>query len=91
MNCKWIFKTKYNVNGFVARTKVHLASMGFSQVEDMNFNETLSPIAQMESIQILFIVATIQDPKVHQMDHKKESWVLQLPKFIRFSMRWDKF
>jgi hypothetical protein len=85
MNCKWIFKTKYNANGFVARTKVHLATMGFSQVEDINFIETLSPIAQMKSIQILFIVTTIQYSKVHQMDHKKESWVLQLPKFIRFS------
>ncbi len=60
MNCKWIFKTKYNANGFVARTKVHLATMGFSQVEDINFNATLSPIAQMESIQNLFIVTTIQ-------------------------------
>jgi hypothetical protein len=63
VNCKWIFKTKYNANGFVARTEVHLATMGFSQVEDINFNETLSLIAQMESIQNLFIVQQFNIPR----------------------------
>jgi hypothetical protein len=33
---------------------------GFTHVEDINFNETFSPIAWMESIQNVLIVATIE-------------------------------
>jgi hypothetical protein len=30
LNCKWIFKIKYNVNGYVARHMVHLVARGFT-------------------------------------------------------------
>jgi len=51
MSCKWIFKIKYNVDGFMAlwqaRHKAHLVARGFTQVEGIDFNETFSLIAQM--------------------------------------------
>jgi len=50
MSCKWIIKIKYNANGFMARYKFHLVAKGFIQVEGIDFNETFSIIAQMESI-----------------------------------------
>jgi hypothetical protein len=42
MNCKWIFKIKYNVNGFGARHKACLVAKGFSQIECIYFNEIFS-------------------------------------------------
>ncbi len=44
MSCKWIFKTKCNTNGSMARHKVHLVAKGFTQVEGINFNETFSHV-----------------------------------------------
>jgi hypothetical protein len=45
MNYKWIFKNKYNVDGFMARHKVCLVAKGFSQVKCINFNETFFLVA----------------------------------------------
>ncbi len=42
----------------------------FTQVEGIDFNETFSPIAQMESIWIVLATVAIEDFKVHQMDVK---------------------
>jgi hypothetical protein len=50
MNCKWIFKIKYNANGFVPKHKACLVTKRFTQIEGIDSNETFSPIAQMESI-----------------------------------------
>jgi hypothetical protein len=70
MGCKWIFKIKYNVIGSMVRHKVHLVASGFTQVEGIDFNETLSFIIQMKSIQFVLIVVTIEDLDVHQMNVK---------------------
>jgi hypothetical protein len=41
MSYKWIFKIKYNVDGFVAKHKVCLVVRGFSEVKGIDFNETI--------------------------------------------------
>lgn len=71
MNCNWIFKVKYNVDGFVARHKAHLVVKGFTQVEGVDFNETFSFVVWMESIQNMLVVVNIKDLKVQcQMNVK---------------------
>jgi hypothetical protein len=69
VSSKWIFKVKCNVDGFVARHKPCLVARGFTQ-EGINFNETFFLVTQMESIQIVFVMTTIENLKVHQMDVK---------------------
>ncbi len=72
MSYKWIFKIKYNVDGFVAKHKVCLVVRGFSEVKGIDFNETIFFLAWMDSIQVVLVVeAKIEDFKVHQMDVKK--------------------
>ncbi len=73
MNCNWIFKVKYNVDGFVAKHKAHLVARGFTQVEGIDFNETFSLVVWMESIQTMLVVVTIENFKVQcQMNVKKK-------------------
>ncbi len=70
MNCKWIFKIKYNANEFVPKHKACLVIKRFTQVEGIDFNETFSPVTQMELIWIMLPTVAIEDLKVHQMDVK---------------------
>jgi hypothetical protein len=43
---------------------------GYSQVEGLDFDETLAPVARLESIRILLVYATHHDFKLYQMDIK---------------------
>jgi hypothetical protein len=70
VSCKWIFKIKYNVDGFVVRHKPCLVERGFTRVEGINFNETFFLVAQMESIRIVFVMTTMENLEAHQMDVK---------------------
>jgi hypothetical protein len=70
VSCKWIFKIKYNVDGFVARHKVCLVARGFTQIEGIDFNKTFSLVAWMELIWIVLTIIAIENLEVHQMDVK---------------------
>jgi hypothetical protein len=43
---------------------------GYSQVESLDFDETFTPVARLESIHILLAYATYHDFKLFQMDVK---------------------
>jgi hypothetical protein len=47
-----------------------LVSKGFSQVEGIDYNETFSPIAKMNSIHLVLALAASHKWEVHQMDVK---------------------
>jgi hypothetical protein len=68
--CRWVYRTKYASDGSVERHKDCLISKGFSQVEGIDYNETFSPVAKMNSICIVFSLATSHRWEVHQMDVK---------------------
>jgi hypothetical protein len=54
----------------VTRNKARLVAQGFSQVEGLDFGETYTLIARLESIRILIAYATNHDFKLYQMDIK---------------------
>jgi hypothetical protein len=68
--CKWVYRTKYASDGSVERHKAQLVSKGFSQVEGIDYNETFSPIAKMNSIHLVLSLVASHKWEVHQMDVK---------------------
>jgi hypothetical protein len=70
VRCKWVYITKYALNGSVERHKAQLVSKGFSQVEGIDYNETFAPVAKMNSICLVLSLATSHKWEVHQMDVK---------------------
>jgi hypothetical protein len=86
---KWVFRNKQDEHGVVTRNKSRLVAKGYSQVEDLDFDETFAPVARFESICILLAYATHHDFKLYQMDVKsaflnrpiKEVYVEQPPGF----------
>ena len=67
---KWIFKNKTNKDGEVIRNKSRLVAQGYTQAEDIDFDESFAPVARLESIRILLSIACIMDFKLDQMDVK---------------------
>ena len=50
---KWVFKVKYTSTGHIDRYKARLVARGFSQVQDIDFEETFSPTLRLESFRML--------------------------------------
>jgi cytochrome b involved in lipid metabolism len=67
---KWVFHNKKDKCEVVIRNKAQLVTKTYSQVEDLDFDETFAPIAWLESIHILLAYATHHDCKLYQMDVK---------------------
>jgi hypothetical protein len=87
---KWVFRNKQDEHGVVTRNKARLVAKGYSQVEGLDFGETYTPVARLESIRILLAYATYHDFKLYQMDVKsaflngsikEEVYVEQPPSF----------
>src|SRR6266498_2283622 len=67
---KWVFRNKQDENGVVTRNKARLVAQGFTQIESLDFGETYTPVARLESIRILIAFATHHNFKLYQMDVK---------------------
>jgi Reverse transcriptase (RNA-dependent DNA polymerase). len=65
---KWVFRNKQDENGLVVRNKARLVAQGFTQVEGLDFDETVAPVARLEDICILLAFALCFDIKLFQMD-----------------------
>eukprot|EP00253_Pinus_taeda_P010955 PITA_10955 len=70
VRCKWVYITKYGPDGKVDKHKAHLVTMAISQVEGIDYTETFSPVAKMNSIRLVLSLATSFKWEVHQMDVK---------------------
>ena len=70
VRCKWVYRTKYASNGSVERHKAWLVVKGFSQVEGIDYNETFSSVAKMNSIRLVLSLDASHKWEVHMMDVK---------------------
>jgi hypothetical protein len=87
---KWVYKTKYKVNGEVEKYKTRLVAKGFSQEYGVDYNETFSLVARLDTIRMVLAIATQHNWKVYQMDVKstflngyleEEVYVQQPPRY----------
>jgi hypothetical protein len=63
---KWVFKLKLIELRFHAR----LEAKGFIQIFSIDYDETFSPVARFESLQLLLALAMLEDWEIHQMSIK---------------------
>ncbi|RDD63978.1 hypothetical protein DU478_22630, partial [Thalassococcus profundi] len=47
---KWIFKNKSDEHGNIIRNKARLVPQGYTQIEGIDYDETFTPVARLESI-----------------------------------------
>jgi Reverse transcriptase (RNA-dependent DNA polymerase) len=61
---KWVFKRKTEINGNLTVYKARLVVKGFTQVEEIDYDEIFSPVAKFQLIRILLAIATFHDYKI---------------------------
>ena len=67
---KWVYSSKGDPTGNIIH-KARFVAKGCSQVQGVNYEETFSPTARMESVRLLIAVAINNDYKIHQMDVRR--------------------
>ncbi|WVZ52048.1 hypothetical protein U9M48_003143 [Paspalum notatum var. saurae] len=67
---KWVFRNKQDDEGNIVRNKARLVAKGYSQVEGIDFGETIASVGRLEAIRFLLAYATHHDMKLYQMDVK---------------------
>ena len=70
VTCRWVFTVKYKPDGSVDRYKARLVARGFSQTYRVDYAETFSLVARLNSIRVLLSVVINQSWELFQLDIK---------------------
>ncbi|GJR58706.1 retrotransposon protein, putative, ty1-copia subclass [Tanacetum coccineum] len=61
---KWLFKIKTDLDGNVHTYKARLAAKGYTQLYEVDYEETFSPVADIRAIRILISIAAFYDYEI---------------------------
>nr|GEW76303.1 putative ribonuclease H-like domain-containing protein [Tanacetum cinerariifolium] len=67
---KWIYRNKKDERGIVVRNKARLVAQGYTQEEEIDYDEVFALVARIEAIRMFLAYASFKEFVVHQMDVK---------------------
>ena len=70
VGCRWVYKIKTKVDGFVKRYKARLIAKDFTQEYGIDYEETFAPVAHLTSVRCLMAMAIVRRWPLYQMDMK---------------------
>jgi hypothetical protein len=62
---RWIYKIKHVVDGSIEKFKARFVTKGFSHKEEVDCDETFSPISRYTSIRVVISLAVEMGCKIH--------------------------
>lgn len=67
---KWVYRYKLKPDGTLDRYKARWVLRGFSQQQDIDFDETFSPVVKLDSIHTVLSIALHHNWPIRQLDVK---------------------
>lgn len=67
---KWVFKTKLKADGTIQKYKARIVAKGYTQEYGVDFEDTFSPVARFETIQVIMSLAAQKEWPIYQFDVK---------------------
>nr|GEU30871.1 retrovirus-related Pol polyprotein from transposon TNT 1-94 [Tanacetum cinerariifolium] len=70
VRCMWLFRHKYLTYGTLSRYKARLVANGSTQLEEVDVDETFSPVVKPATIRTVLNLAASRHWPIHQLDVK---------------------
>ena len=70
IGCHWVFAIKFNLDGSVARLKVHLVAKGYAQTYGVNYSDTFSLVAKLTIFRLFISLVVSHNWDLHHLDIK---------------------
>jgi hypothetical protein len=68
IDCKWVYKVKYKIDGSIDRYKAHLIAKGFKQRLGIDYDDTFSLIVKSATIRLILSLVVLRGWVLHQLD-----------------------
>ncbi|CAA6665002.1 unnamed protein product [Spirodela intermedia] len=59
VGCKWVYMVKYKSDGSIERYKARMAARGYTQVYEIDYQETFILVGKLNTVRFLLSLAAI--------------------------------
>ena len=77
VGCRWVYTIKVGPNGEVDWLKARLVAKGYTQIYDLDYCDTFSPVAKITTVRLF-----LDDDS--SFEEALTNWVLAIPSFSYF-------
>ena len=68
VTCRWVYKSKLNPDGSLAKYKARLVARGYTQTKGVDYYETFAPVVRYESVRCVLSIAAAMNMSIKQFD-----------------------